>query len=643
MRSGSTSLVARWGRFFRPQAPALGTFLLRFTLGLTATVALAATAAPAQAASLTGRVIDPDGQAVARARVIVATPIGPVAETVAGAGGDFQFPDLSDGRYDVLVFADGFQAPPTTVEVAGPLAREVTIALRVSALTESIVVSASQVEAARSALPSSVTVISGAELRARQVESVADALRQVSGLTVTRSGGRGAITSLFPRGGASNYTLVLVDGIRANSFGGGYDFAHLSIANVERIEIVRGPQSALYGSEAIGAVVQIVTRRGGAPRVDGLVEAGTQGTARTTVGAQGGGGPWAWGVGLERAASDGATSSTAAAGERVANDDYSRWLTTGTLSYRKAGGLDATAAATISGDERGFPGPWGRDPISAFPGIDLVSRGVNDTRRIGIQVEHPWRPAVRQRIEASYADLGGRFTSAFGESTSGTRRFDGRIQEDVALSSRAAVSGGIELVREEGRSTFVTGERGQAIPVDRQVLGTFGEARLTPTPRLQITGGLRVERLTRRAVEADPLAFTPRPAFPAQTVTSVNPKVAASWLITPAGAPATTRLRASAGTGIRPPDVFEIAFTDNPGLKPERSRSVELGLEQQWRGGAVAVDAAVFANRYDDLIVTVGRSLAAASRYRTDNISNARARGLELTARSRLAGGFAAA
>ena len=90
------------------------------------------------------------------------------------------------------------------------------------------------------------------------------------GLTVVRSGGRGAVTSLFPRGGESDYTLVLVDGIRANDFGGGFDFAHLPVADVDRIEVVRGPQSALYGSDAIGGVVQIITRSGGAPRLDGV-------------------------------------------------------------------------------------------------------------------------------------------------------------------------------------------------------------------------------------------------------------------------------------------------------------------------------------------------------------------------------------
>src|SRR5215475_9351550 len=125
--------------------------------------------------------------------------------------------------------------------------------MRLSAVSESVVVSASQVDVPLSRAADTITVLTAADLEIRQIETVSDALRLVPGLTVTRSGGRGAITSLFPQGGSSNYTLVLVDGIRANDFGGGYDFSHLSVADIDRIEIVRGPESALFGSDAIGA------------------------------------------------------------------------------------------------------------------------------------------------------------------------------------------------------------------------------------------------------------------------------------------------------------------------------------------------------------------------------------------------------
>ena len=129
-----------------------------------------------------------------------------------------------------------------------------------------------------------------------------------------------------------------------------------------------------------------------------------------------------------------------------------------------------------------------------------------------------------------------------------------------------------------------------------------------------------------------------------------QPKMAAAFLLRGVGAnePAApkrrrvggTRLRGSFGTGIRPPDAFEIAFTDNSGLKPERSTSGELGVTQALAGGAVQLDATAFLNRYTDLIISVGRTLSGVSRYRTDNISNARARGLEASAAARVTAGF---
>jgi outer membrane receptor protein involved in Fe transport len=128
------------------------------------------------------------------------------------------------------------------------------------------------------------------------------------------------------------------------------------------------------------------------------------------------------------------------------------------------------------------------------------------------------------------------------------------------------------------------------------------------------------------------LAFSPRPAFPEQTINSFNPKIAASYLlVTSADRRMSTRVHGSAGTGIRPPDAFEVSFTDNPNLKPERSRSLDVGVEQQLGGGLAVLGATIFFNTYDDLLVTVGSSLAGASQYRTDNVSNARARGLELS------------
>jgi outer membrane cobalamin receptor len=602
---------------------------------------LAELARAASGATLAGGVTDPDGRGVASARVIVTNALGTVTGAVTDSGGQYEITSLAAGQYDVRVVADGFQADPIGVTLAADERREVNVQLRISAVTESLVVSASQIEVPLSRAADSVTVITAAELQAGQFETVSDALRLVPGLSVTRSGGRGAITSLFPRGGGSNYTLVLVDGMRVNDFGGGYDFAHLSVADVDRIEIVRGPESALFGSDAIGAVVQIVTKRGGPTRVDGLVEGGGQGTTRSTVSAAGSRGEWSWGGGAERTESDGYTGA-AADGERVSNDDYHLAHASGTLGWQRANGPDVLISANIGRDERGFPGPFGSDPIHVFSGVDRVSRGVDDTRQIGVRVTHPWSAQIRQRVEANYTDLSGDFASPFGPSTSGTRRFDGRIQEDVAFSPALGASAGVELMRERGSSSLITGSTGETIPIERNVTGAYGEVRAAGGDRLFVTAGVRLEHLTRNPVEPDPNGFPPRPAFPSQTIDSLNPKIAVSYMAArPGRRRAATRLRASAGTGIRSPNAFEIAFTDNPGLRPERSRSFDAGVEQQLAGGAYNLGATAFFNRYEDLIVTIGDSLRGASPYRTDNVSNARARGVELTGDARLPSGFA--
>ncbi|MDA0328935.1 MAG: TonB-dependent receptor [Gemmatimonadetes bacterium] len=125
-----------------------------------------------------------------------------------------------------------------------------------------LIVSASPTPRSSDAVANHVTVLPGEWLRRAGVQSLADALRDVPGLHVVRGGSFGAVTSVFMRGGESDYTLVLVDGVQVNQAGGGFDFSSLSVENVERIEIVRGPSSALYGSDAVSGVIHVITRTG---------------------------------------------------------------------------------------------------------------------------------------------------------------------------------------------------------------------------------------------------------------------------------------------------------------------------------------------------------------------------------------------
>ena len=598
---------------------------------------LITSAVPALGGSLRGVVTDPDARPVARADVRVVGPIG--ARLVrTDAEGRFEIDDLPAATYDLLVEAPGLQAPTQRVTIAPEGDVEIRIPLTLGAVSESIVVSAAQVEMPLSSAPGSVTVVDRAELKARQIDNLGDALRHVPGLNVSRNGGPGALTSLFPRGGESDFTLVLVDGIRVNTFGGGLDLSRLALAGVEQIEVVRGPQSAQYGAEAIGGVIQVVSRSGGRPSAEAMLEGGSRDSTHYALSTAGSHRRWSWLGAVDQQASDGENGRATAQDERVTNDDWVRRHASVGLGYTPSSDTSLRATARVSEGERGAPGPYGSDPLGFFGGIDEVARGRNNDAQFGVTADHSWGRVLegraRQRWTFNHADFDSDFRSAFHDiiSDSGleTRRTSIRSQSDVLLTETSSVSAGLEFNVERARSTFVTGEQSQEVPIERRVAGYFAELRQDLGPSMAVTAGLRLEHFRRDALEGNPFA---RPAFPEDTTTSLNPRVSWVWraISGESGAPE-TRLHVSAGTGIRAPEVFEIAFTDNPELQPERSRSVEAGFSQRLRPLDVSVQLTGFYNRYDDLIVAVGTSLRDASRYRTDNISNARARGVELAA-----------
>lgn len=596
-------------------------------------------ATSAHAGPLTGRVVDPDGRGVPGAQVILLTGGSVLRSTHSDPQGGFTLAAPDAGPLELRVAVDGFRAAVVALDGSPQATAVGDVALGISAVSESLIVSAAQVEIPLSQASSAVTIITGAELEARQVTTVADALRQVPGLTIARSGGPGALTAIFPRGGESDYTLVFLDGIQLNAFGGGFDFAHLSTANIDRIEVVRGPQSALYGSNAIGAVVRIVTRSGGPVRGGATLEGGSFGTRHVSAASSGAAGGWFWGAGADRIASDGFDGRRTADGELVANDRYERTESAGSGGWRNDAGAMLRGELRFARDDRGFPGPFGSNPAGIFTGIDSTSRGTDDRWSAALGGAAPAGRRVRAAGQVTWNTIDGHFAAASAYSPggvslsqSGSRRLSARAQADIVIARGFDASAGVELQRERVTSTYITASSG-AIPIERSVAGYFGEARWSRADRLFVTGGIRLEDIRRAAVPALDDPYSPRPAMAADSVTSLNPRIAASYTLrrTPE---ADTRLRASAGTGIRPPDGFDIAYTDNPSLKPERTRSVEAGVEQSLAAGRAVVEATYFRNTFDDLIVAVGR-FAQSSRYRTDNISNARARGMELATTTR--------
>ena len=176
------------------------------------------------------------------------------------------------------------------------------------------------------------------------------------------------------------------------------------------------------------------------------------------------------------------------------------------------------------------------------------------------------------------------------------------------------------------KNSFITDAGFSTFPIERNEIAVYAENRYEVAGRLFLSGGVRAEFFRTPSIPGDGFS---RPPFPESNISRVNPKLSAAYV-----AGGGTRLHASFGMGLRPPSGFELAFTDNPALKPERTRSIDAGVEQKF-GNLLTLDATYFYNRYYDLIVTLGGSLTSLSHYKSGNLANSQAQGAEFSARLR--------
>ena len=216
----------------------------------------------AHGATIKGTIYDPSGRAAFNVRVSLLQSLAALDERQTNAKGEYQFEGLARGSYRLVANAPGFSASTADVEIGEDQTRSVDLHLALSAVQQQVVVSASLEGALAPQLGSSVSTVSEQEIDDRGAQSVTDVLRGVPGVALDDSGRRGGATGAFIRGGDSNYNLVMVDGIQLNEFGGDFDFAPLPADGVDHVEVTRGPESALFGSNAVTGVVNIVTRRG---------------------------------------------------------------------------------------------------------------------------------------------------------------------------------------------------------------------------------------------------------------------------------------------------------------------------------------------------------------------------------------------
>ncbi len=580
-------------------------------------------AGAARAATLQGTVLDPSGRAVSGARVSLLNPLTPLDQRQTDAQGRYRFDALRGGVYKLVASVPGLSSSSTNVDVRDSETRTVDLRLELSAVEQHVVVSASLGGALAPEIGSSVSVVTHQEIDDRDAQNVFEVLRGIPGVEVNQTGRRGGVTGVFIRGGNSNYSLVMVDGIQVNEFGGDFDFASLPTDGVDRVEVTRGPESALYGSNAVTGVINIVSRRGeDPPHFSLLEEAGSFSTWRVATGASGRTQGFGWAVNVSRLYSAGV----------VPNDQYRNQSGFLSLGYRRSNRRQADFHFFGNANDAGAPGPFGSDPDKLFTGIDRISRDKQNLFAYQGNYSEQLSSRFRQVVIGSVAT----YDFSFGNSFSNNLRGIMNTRSEITVSGKDFLVAGFDYNREQIKNTFIADPKNVPFLLPRTSLAYFTENRWNPTRRWFVNAGLRVDNLRTRALPPGD-KFANRPFLQASSVVKVNPRLSVAFMAregTAGNQFGATRLHASFGTGIRAANGFELAFNNNnPNLKPEKSVSFDSGVEQRFFSDRAVLDATYFYNRFEDQIVVLGGSLTNLSTFTSANLGNARAQGMEFSLR----------
>ena len=449
---------------------------------------------------------------------------------------------------------------------------------------ETILVTASRTPVPASRVGSSYSIISRADLESRQIVYVTDALRDVPGLAVSRAGTFGSQTQVRVRGGEANQVMVLIDGVEANdpALGDEFQFDQLVATAIERIEIVRGPQSALWGSDALSGVINLITVRGTEPfSANGYLQAGSFGTTIAGAHLSSSGDIYDINVSASHLETDGTNISRD--GDEV---DGNRNMT-----------LNLNAGAQISERTRFEFFARHTDSARDFDGVDFISTGLptDADRRTDATQDY-------LRASAATAFLDDRWTHRF--SVTGLETSNENYGDGASLGSTAAEKLGfyyqtsLALTESEShRLTFVIDREKQEFS-QRGTASPFGDP--NQDQEVDTTGYV----LEYQGLDLGPLTFSAalRHDINSDFDDVSTYRVTGSYLL---GA-SSTRLHASLGTGQKSPTFidrfgfFFDQFVGNPDLKPERSKGWEIGFEQSLRSANLSIAATYFDERLQD-------------------------------------------
>ncbi len=446
---------------------------------------------------------------------------------------------------------------------------------------DQIVVTGSRSPLATSQLGSAVTVITRDAIEQRQARYVTDMLRAVPGFAVTHSGTTGSQTQVRVRGSEANHVLVLIDGVRANDPATGDEFRweYLTTSNIERIEIVRGPQSSLWGSDAVAAVVHVITNSGReTSAIDGYAESGSFST--TNIGLSGNIASESWSLsgGIEQLDTDGTNIS------RTGSEKDDSDITTASL----AGQFRASDALTLDASLRMTDAYSQFDPVDFFvTGLPVDGDVATDAESLYAKVGLRYGAAdsrLTHHLNVKFFDSDNRnLVDGAGDSSSASDRSTISYQADIALGANI-----LALALEQEKTNFkqsgavVFGDPNQKQEMDvSSVIADYQ--------------GLSHERLT--------WLLSARFDDNSDFDDAVSGRLSLAYDLSES-----TVLRGNIGTGRKNPTFTELygffpgQFIGNPDLKPESTTSYDIGIDKLLRDGAVVLQLSLFRQDLEDEI-----------------------------------------
>ncbi len=475
-----------------------------------------------------------------------------------------------------------------------------------------VVVTAAKTETPTREVASSISVITSREIEELQKTTVLDVLRTVPSLDIVQAGGAGKTSSVFMRGAKSEHTLVLMDGVELNdpiSAGRSFDLANLTTDNIERIEILRGPQSTLYGSDAIGGVINIITKTGkGKPNGFVSFEGGAFETFKESAGISGGGKWINYSFGFSR--SD--TAGISVANKKDGNsekDGYGNTTFSGKLGIAPAQGFDidvlyrrADATADLDneggagGDDANYTLSSKQNFIRAQMRLSLFQGRWNQKAGFSL-TDHDGR--YRNEVDIDHPD------DAMLNSYNGRmHKFD--WQNNFLISGANSLSFGLETEEEEGSSYYYSdsawGEYSSDFPNKRaRTTGIYLQDQIRLGGRWFTTIGARLDSHS-------------------QFGTKGTYHIASAYVFESTG----TKLKMSYGTGFKAPSLYQLYSTyGNEGLQPEKSTGWDAGIEQSFANGKLSMSAVYFDNQFDEMVDFNSAT------FKYANVANALSRGLE--------------